>query len=994
MAFSLKTSGAWAETITDPTTCTLVGTPAAGDRYFLWVVWKAYDTTCQVISPQAWHEVIEFTDGAVAAGNNVGSVKVACYWRDWITGDGDPSIDWSAAPAPAVYVMQLWQKAANDSWEWPLFATNAWASSAGPATVAATTTTDVSNDAVTFLLAGIRDDTATFTRATTAISCADLTFNGNYVESPDAHISTTTSNDLSADLGHRFVTTGHLASTLSGSIDALSAAETGTLLWVVQNRPIGSGKAVRLANTCTVPFTTVTGNTMLIVAVAVGHANAGSYSTWNTRTATFNGDAMTSLGAVNTNNSTWGFVELFYLTPPDIGTYDIVVNMTKTAVTDYTIIVGAKAYSGPTMAGTPVTNYGSSTAPTVTVTSAATETVVAAILHGQPLSALSDNVVFRSNFDNGYDAAGNLAIVDRVGEASSVLSGTGASSDYWAAIAVALSGITNYNVDLTETVTATVTPGAGKGTGIAVTRSNTATITPAAGKGTNIGVTQSVTATIAPALTLGHTYTGAITETTTATVTTAAKTNQNAGMTQAVTATVTPALTLGQNADATTAVTADITPELTLGYALGLTETVNATVSPEAKTNQNASITQTVAATIEPAASVKTNWTADLTETVTATLTPAAAIGQNITTAEAVSAAITAAAQRGFIAGATVAALAEITPTATIGHALTAALTQTITAEVIPDAKTDQNAATTVAATAAIDTAAQVSQVGTSFIEIPVFAVIEPNARADFNTSASVSGAVDIDMVLVRGLQTQLSTETTATVEVSALTGHALSADVSESVNADIEASARGDFEATVTESAAATITAEACTDQRVTASITAAADIDVNASVSAPGTADITIDAAASIELAAQVTSQTGAATVVIATIGVSANVTKNSSVQYPVTATVSVAAVVDARAQTAIPIAATVSVEGTKHADLTAAVTAAAAISIDATVMNLGALLDIAHRYTVTIPATPEITIMADTIVIQIRTDIAATEVPVTNLEIPAVPVCLEIN
>lgn len=236
MAISLKTSSAWAETVTDPTAATLVGSPVTGDRYYLWVVWKAFGTTCSITSPQAWTEVTEYTDGAVAAGANVGSVKVACYYRDWQSGDGNPSIDWSAAPAPAVYVMELWQKGAGESWNAPLFATAPHATSAGPVTTSATSgTTVVPDSSVVFALWGIRDDTVTFSRPTTGIDVASgITWNGNYVESPAAHITTTTSNDIAADLGHRLVTTGGTV-TLRASYTALTATETGALLWVVQS---------------------------------------------------------------------------------------------------------------------------------------------------------------------------------------------------------------------------------------------------------------------------------------------------------------------------------------------------------------------------------------------------------------------------------------------------------------------------------------------------------------------------------------------------------------------------------------------------------------------------------------------------------------------------------------------------------------------------------------------------------------------------------------
>ena len=85
-----------------------------------------------------------------------------------------------------------------------------------------------------FGIAAIRDDSSTFTRSSTAIadSGAAITWNGNYVESPATHASTTTGNDMAADAGYRLVTTGASGVTLQQS-GTLSASETGQAAWIV-----------------------------------------------------------------------------------------------------------------------------------------------------------------------------------------------------------------------------------------------------------------------------------------------------------------------------------------------------------------------------------------------------------------------------------------------------------------------------------------------------------------------------------------------------------------------------------------------------------------------------------------------------------------------------------------------------------------------------------------------------------------------------------------
>lgn len=244
MAFSLRATGAWAEFTADGAV-SIPGSPAAGDRMFLFAAWKAFGTTAQVTSPQAWTEVTEFADGSVAAGANVGSVKVGCWYRDWVSGDGNPTLDWSVSPAPGVAVVQVWQKGAGDAWRVPTFVTGVVTTAANPWTSTSTGSLTVADGVVVFELVGIRDDSATFTRSTTTAleddGSPNVTWNGNIVESPATHISTTTSNDISADLIHRFVTTGAAAVNLTATA-TLSAVETGSVLWVHQG--IGTNTTV------------------------------------------------------------------------------------------------------------------------------------------------------------------------------------------------------------------------------------------------------------------------------------------------------------------------------------------------------------------------------------------------------------------------------------------------------------------------------------------------------------------------------------------------------------------------------------------------------------------------------------------------------------------------------------------------------------------------------------------------------------------------------
>jgi hypothetical protein len=235
VAITPKATGTWAELVADGAVA-IPGTPAAGDRMFVFATWKAFGTTAQITAPQAWTEITEFADGAVAAGANVGSVKVGAWYRDWVSGDGNPTLDFSVSPAPAFAVCQVWQKAASDSWDAPTFVTQV-ITAATPFSATSSATLTVKDGAVVFCLTGLRDDSATWTRDSNTALDDDgspaVTWNGNVVESPAAHGTTTTSNDLAVDLVHRMVTTGAAGVNLT-TTGTPAAAETGAALWVHQ----------------------------------------------------------------------------------------------------------------------------------------------------------------------------------------------------------------------------------------------------------------------------------------------------------------------------------------------------------------------------------------------------------------------------------------------------------------------------------------------------------------------------------------------------------------------------------------------------------------------------------------------------------------------------------------------------------------------------------------------------------------------------------------
>lgn len=232
MSVAHRATGTWAELTADGSVA-IPATPQAGDRMYLLARWKDFSVTATVAN---WTELTEFADGSTTSGNGTGSVKVACWYRDWQPGDSDPTIDFSANPTNASVVITVMSKGADEVWDTPVARTAAmttWTTTSQ--SVSASATVDVRSSGVVMGLIGIRDDTAVMTRPTNGVDDAGglVTWNGNYVESPATHHSTTTGDDGAADLGYRLVTTGAAGATLRMT-GTISAAETGAALWVVQ----------------------------------------------------------------------------------------------------------------------------------------------------------------------------------------------------------------------------------------------------------------------------------------------------------------------------------------------------------------------------------------------------------------------------------------------------------------------------------------------------------------------------------------------------------------------------------------------------------------------------------------------------------------------------------------------------------------------------------------------------------------------------------------
>ena len=192
------------------------------------------------------------------------------------------------------------------------------------------------------------------------------------------------------------------------------------------------------ASNGTGPFTwshTCSGSDRFLI-VGIAHYDSGD----SVSGVTYDGVAMTAvpLGATSNGTSYLCFITLYYLIAPNTGTHDIVVSVTG-GVFDFG--AGATSYTDvhqTTPLGPAATAIGTSTTPSVTVSSAVNEIVFdsLSIIHDGTLSVGADQTQrWNSITPNGYlKYAGST----ENGAASTTMSWANSNSQTWAIAAVSI----------------------------------------------------------------------------------------------------------------------------------------------------------------------------------------------------------------------------------------------------------------------------------------------------------------------------------------------------------------------------------------------------------------------------------------------------------------------------------------------------------------------------------------------------------------------------
>ena len=147
-----------------------------------------------------------------------------------------PTLDFSTTTGLVGEAVVIVFSGTLGAWETPSFAAGEWLLSAGPGTEAANSTIDVPSGGAVVLLIGIRDDSATFTRPTVGID--------EWRRHMERRLCRVTGHscldhDRQRHGRRRGLSAGHHGCRgrrrCTARLPALTAAETGAMLWIVIN---------------------------------------------------------------------------------------------------------------------------------------------------------------------------------------------------------------------------------------------------------------------------------------------------------------------------------------------------------------------------------------------------------------------------------------------------------------------------------------------------------------------------------------------------------------------------------------------------------------------------------------------------------------------------------------------------------------------------------------------------------------------------------------
>ena len=224
MAISLRAVGSYVNGVADLTPVIPTGV-ASGDMMLCAYGTKPYNDAPTMNN--GWVEIGSATDGTVAAGVDVGSMRTSIFNKIHTGSETNPTITNTTNNVSGAVII-VFQKAAGNSWATPVGSGGGDATAGTGFSVTAASNFGITANDMVVGYASIRSDAGT--QSAIGITATGVTF-GAFTESPTTDLATTAGGDMAMSGGYLLASSG-TASAAAVYASTLAAAHTGSAYMV------------------------------------------------------------------------------------------------------------------------------------------------------------------------------------------------------------------------------------------------------------------------------------------------------------------------------------------------------------------------------------------------------------------------------------------------------------------------------------------------------------------------------------------------------------------------------------------------------------------------------------------------------------------------------------------------------------------------------------------------------------------------------------------
>lgn len=219
MAISIRATGAYVNGTANLTPVIPAGA-VAGDMMICAVATKPYNGVNSMSS--GWVSIGSATDGTVASGIDVGSVKTELFYKEHTGTESNPTVT-NASNSVSGAVIIVFQKASDKNWDVPV-GSGGGDATAGTGFSVSTGSIAMTSGDMLVAYAGIRSDAGT--QSSISMTAVTVTI-GAFTESPTTDLATTSGDDMAMSGGYAAVTAGTATESVTYT-STLAASHTGS----------------------------------------------------------------------------------------------------------------------------------------------------------------------------------------------------------------------------------------------------------------------------------------------------------------------------------------------------------------------------------------------------------------------------------------------------------------------------------------------------------------------------------------------------------------------------------------------------------------------------------------------------------------------------------------------------------------------------------------------------------------------------------------------